>query len=131
MAGDKALGARIQSARAERGWRQKDLAAALGVEALTVSRWERGEHAPTVETLGRLAGVLGKQPGYFMPAGPPPTRRDTQAEPLVASLAHRLEALEGAFSELSELVAQLADRLAATQRPAHDRAGDDNRAAES
>ncbi len=52
------LGDTIQRARLARLWKQKELAAAVGVEPTTVSRWETGEQAPGRLTLRRLADVL-------------------------------------------------------------------------
>ena len=38
---------------------QKDLAARLGVSEVTVSRWLSGERDPSIDTLNRIADVLG------------------------------------------------------------------------
>lgn len=45
--------------RTAHGLSQAALAARLGVRQPTISRLELGEHNPSIETLERLAGVLG------------------------------------------------------------------------
>lgn len=48
---------------------QHDLAVALGAgDAMKVSRWERGEHLPSKESLAALASVLGREPSWFYEA---------------------------------------------------------------
>jgi transcriptional regulator with XRE-family HTH domain len=45
---------------------QHELAVALGSgDAMKVSRWERGEHLPSSESLVALATVLGREPAWF------------------------------------------------------------------
>jgi transcriptional regulator with XRE-family HTH domain len=34
-------------------------------DAMTVSRWERGEHKPSDENIVLLARVLSRDPGWF------------------------------------------------------------------
>jgi len=54
----KRLGQRIAERRKLLGWTQDQLAERLGVDAETVSRFERGVTVPALVTLDRLAGVL-------------------------------------------------------------------------
>ena len=50
VANEKAqLGERIRAARADKGWKQKHLAAQVDVEPITVSRWERGATTPDLD----------------------------------------------------------------------------------
>jgi transcriptional regulator with XRE-family HTH domain len=49
------LAAKIRKARREARLTQKQLAEKLGIEAITVSRWERGVTHPSVPTLERIA----------------------------------------------------------------------------
>lgn len=50
----------IKAARKAAGMTQHELAVALGRgDAMTVSRWERGEHRPSDEYLIALADVFG------------------------------------------------------------------------
>jgi len=59
-------GQAILAIRRERGWTQVQLAARLGTDAVTVSRWERGKTRPrpsAVERLRRLLPPEGPSPG--------------------------------------------------------------------
>ena len=49
----------IASARMAAGMTQGQLAEAIGCTQKDVSRWERGTHAPRVETLAKMAEALG------------------------------------------------------------------------
>lgn len=45
---------------------QHALAVAIGRgDAMTVSRWERGEHVPSIDNLVVLADVLGRDIAWF------------------------------------------------------------------
>jgi DNA-binding XRE family transcriptional regulator len=57
------IGDRLRSARQHAGLTQEDLAKKLGVRAITISRWERGQQAPSKKTLKRLEEILGKTVG--------------------------------------------------------------------
>ena len=50
---------RIRKFRISRGLSQKELGERLGVSNRAVSKWERGEAYPTVDTLGEIAMALG------------------------------------------------------------------------
>jgi transcriptional regulator with XRE-family HTH domain len=60
------VAARIKSARAEKGWKQKHLAAEVKVEPITVSRWERGATTPDFDALALIAEATGKPLSYFL-----------------------------------------------------------------
>ncbi|HHK2607947.1 MAG: helix-turn-helix domain-containing protein [Pseudomonas sp.] len=79
----KALGKRIKGLRVDRGWTQATLAEALGCESMTVSRYERGEYAPSVEVLEQIATVLGVGIGEFFTV-------QEEAEPNAVKLRHDL-----------------------------------------
>jgi transcriptional regulator with XRE-family HTH domain len=51
------LGKRIQRARRGSGYTQKSLAERMGVESITVSRWERGVTQPSLRTLERISAL--------------------------------------------------------------------------
>ena len=59
---------RLREYRRERGWRQGDLARAIGVNKNTVRNWESGRSEPRLAVLGRKAvaivqQMLGSAPG--------------------------------------------------------------------
>lgn len=53
------MGKRIRWQRERHGLKQQDVANALQVSPQAVSKWERGENAPDIAVLGRLARLLG------------------------------------------------------------------------
>ena len=93
---------RLQKARLEFGWSQKELADRVGTTLVNISRWERGKTFPTPYFRQQLSKVLGKTPaelGLLSPSSPdarivdiPITRNPyfTGREQLLASLNKRL-----------------------------------------
>lgn len=76
----------------EQGMTQRELAARLGVSEVTVSRWmtagENGRN-PSVQTLQRIAEVLGTTPDYLLEKDAP------EKEPEQKSVAGLGEILSG------------------------------------
>lgn len=67
----QALGKRIKDLRLDRKWTQAALAEALGCESMTVSRYERGEYAPSLEMLVQIAKHLNVPISeFFEPSSP-------------------------------------------------------------
>jgi transcriptional regulator with XRE-family HTH domain len=105
------LGARIKSARAARGWKQKHLAAHVQVEPITVSRWERGATTPDFNALSLISEATGRPLSYFLGEDQP-----AAAEPRLDDAVERLEAAaeriategERIATALAELRAELA-----------------------
>ena len=60
------LGNRIRSQREKRSLKQQDVANALDITPQAVSKWERGENAPDVVTLGPLARLLGTSVDWLL-----------------------------------------------------------------
>jgi transcriptional regulator with XRE-family HTH domain len=85
----RVLGDRIREARASKGWKQKNLAAEVEVEPITVSRWERGATTPDLDVLRLVAEATDRPLSYFVSDDEPPAL-DTRVETLEQSLA-RLE----------------------------------------
>lgn len=52
------FGPRVRAYRDKRGLTQHDLARAVGVTLMLVSRWERGVHLPAADKVAALARVL-------------------------------------------------------------------------
>lgn len=64
--GKRVLQARLSlSARLGRQVTQGEVAAKMGVTGVTVSRWEADLKEPTLETIAKLAKVLGVEPSYL------------------------------------------------------------------
>lgn len=59
------FGARLRTAREQRVWSQRQLAAESGVQKTTISRLEQGKHTPTPSTITKLAGALGVSPQWL------------------------------------------------------------------
>lgn len=60
------VGENIKAAREVKKLTQRQVAGALGMDAMAVSRWERGKVLPDpVATMPRLADVLGVEIGWL------------------------------------------------------------------
>jgi transcriptional regulator with XRE-family HTH domain len=51
----------VRRARRRRGWRQADLAEALGISSRQVMRLESGDNLPSEETLTKLRGLFPEE----------------------------------------------------------------------
>ena len=100
----KDLGLRIRAAREAKGWKQKQLAAAVHVETVTISRWENAHTAPDLGTLQIIAGALERPISYFLVAQPTveqiPDSRLLQMEGRLGSLEVDLREALGILREL-------------------------------
>jgi transcriptional regulator with XRE-family HTH domain len=102
------VGGRIKSARAEKGWKQKHLAAEVRVEPITVSRWERGATTPDFNALGLIAEATGKPVSYFLGEEEPAVD-----EPRLVQAVERLEAAAERIAAEGEKIAAALDELRA------------------
>jgi transcriptional regulator with XRE-family HTH domain len=97
------VGARLRAARRGAGLTQKQLAQALGVDSITVSRWERGVTSPSLPRLGRIAEVTATSIGDLVRNADAATADDAElaaireelaeTRVLVERVAHALERL--------------------------------------
>jgi putative transcriptional regulator len=62
----EALGANLAQARSEAGFTQREAAAELGIGDSSLSDWERGDRAPNVFTLARLAEIYKTSLDYLV-----------------------------------------------------------------
>jgi transcriptional regulator with XRE-family HTH domain len=113
MASKTVIGERIRTARAERGWKQKHLAAEVSVEPITVSRWERGATTPDLQVLGLVAQATGKPLSFFIGEDAAPA--SSQA---MNGAADRIEAAALRVAEASERIAAVASELVEELRAA-------------
>lgn len=121
----RAIGARIRDARVQKGWKQKDLAASVHVEPMTVSRWERGEHSPDVDMMGRIAAETGMPVAFFLPEPTPANgavdRVAERLEDVVVALAEQVQLLRESNRELVDAARLLADTLSPAASPGRSR----------
>ncbi|WP_089302683.1 helix-turn-helix domain-containing protein [Haloechinothrix alba] len=61
----RALGAELQHLRELAGLSTRQLAAQLGKNNVTITRWETGQYPPTAEDAARLLGTLGVTGAYY------------------------------------------------------------------
>jgi len=61
-----ALGRRVAQARADRGWTQEQLAEAIGIEPVSLSRLETADRALSLTSLGLIADALGLGLGHLV-----------------------------------------------------------------
>lgn len=73
------LGKRIATRRKSLAWTQDDLAERMGVDAETISRFERGAHLPSLPTLERLAVALRVEVGALLSKSSPAKADDVAA----------------------------------------------------
>jgi transcriptional regulator with XRE-family HTH domain len=59
------VAANIRFARIEADLTQAQLAAALGIEPMAISKWERGLHTPSDNNLFALGERLSRDIGWF------------------------------------------------------------------
>ena len=55
----KRLGTYLRGLRTGHGWTQSELAEVVGVDAVTIRRWELGIFSPSMENIERLADIHG------------------------------------------------------------------------
>jgi len=110
------VGERIRQARADRGWKQKNLAAEVSVEPITVSRWERGATTPDLQVLGRVAEATGKPLSYFVGDD-----GEAGAGSALESAADRIETAALRVAEASERMAAVASELVEELRASRSR----------
>ena len=64
---------RIRDLRLAAGMKQPDLGDRLNCTAMTISRYERGEADPDIETINRLCDIFGCTADYLLGRSPVPT----------------------------------------------------------
>ncbi len=62
----KKLGKKIKMARVELDMTQTDLAEQIGTQQKSISCYENGVFAPSIETLVKISKVLKKPAGHFL-----------------------------------------------------------------
>ena len=79
------IGATLRATRIARGVTQADLARQLGVDRVTISRYEAGSRPMTVATLLHLAAFLEVSPSDLLTGIPAQVQPDTDGEDAIRS----------------------------------------------
>lgn len=103
-----AAGDKIKLAREMKGWSQEQLAASIGVEAPTISRWENGVNDPRPRHWPKLVNALGRTREWF---------EDIETDRL-SGLEARVDKIEN-FENLSQ-INRVPDDVAADWRKAEE-----------
>ena len=115
-AANSRLGPKIKQARAERGWKQKHLAAEVAVEPITVSRWERGATTPDLDVLGEVAAATGKPLSFFVDDVPARARDGgASMDEAVARIEAAAARIAAEAEALAELLSAVRDELSAAR----------------
>lgn len=85
----KHVGKTLRAIRVARGVTQEDLARLLGVDRVTISRYEAGTRPMTIPTLLHLAAFLDVPPGDLLAGIPTQTQQETDHENSVLTLDMR------------------------------------------
>jgi transcriptional regulator with XRE-family HTH domain len=100
------VGVRLRASRRAAGLTQKQLAEAIGVEAITVSRWERGVTMPSLPRLRHIAEITETTVSDLV-----------RAPDAMTGQAAELAALREELAETRELVDRVARALERLARP--------------
>jgi transcriptional regulator with XRE-family HTH domain len=103
------VGHRLRTARLSVGLTQKQLAQALGVESITVSRWERGATTPSIPRLHLIAELTQTTVSDLV-----------RAPDAVTAHAAELAALREELAETRELVDRVASAVERLAPPRQD-----------
>jgi transcriptional regulator with XRE-family HTH domain len=109
------VGERLRIARRSAGLTQKQLAAALGVESITVSRWEREVTTPSLPRLRRIAEITQTTVGDLVRAPDAATAHAVELAALREELAETKELVDRVARALEQLSRS---RLPASSQPA-------------
>lgn len=75
---DNAFGARLRSARDQRGWSQAELGQRAEMEPSAIAHFEAGRRKPSFDNVRRLARVLEVSTDYLMDVRTPVAFRNEQ-----------------------------------------------------
>jgi transcriptional regulator with XRE-family HTH domain len=103
------VGNRLRTARRSAGLTQRQLADELGVESVTVSRWERGVTTPSLPRLRRVAELTGTTTSDLVRAPDAATSHAVE----LAALREELAATRAIVDGVARTLDQLAQRRAA------------------
>lgn len=64
----KVIGSRIRNRRTQLGLTQKELADQAGISPPAINRFEKGDKSPSIDTLVKLAKILGTSTDFLLGA---------------------------------------------------------------
>lgn len=108
---DQRLRENLQKFIAESGYTQNQVADLSGVPQANLSRYLRGENAIPANVLPLLAEALGRDPGDFYAAAPPPANIE-DAAPVLFKARPGVELTEEEAREIEELRERMKARRA-------------------
>lgn len=96
------LGGKVAKVRAERGWSLQQLARRSGLSAAAIHKIEKSGMTPTIASLMKIAGALGKSVAYFIEESEPlrPVtliRRDARARLYTSKEGLELHNISGRY----------------------------------
>jgi transcriptional regulator with XRE-family HTH domain len=97
------VGARLRTARRSAGLTQRQLAEKLGVESITVSRWERGVTTPSLPGLRRIAELTETTVSDLVRAADAQTTHGAELAALREELAETREIVDRIARALERL----------------------------
>ena len=97
------MGGRLRTARRSVGLTQKQLAEALDVESITVSRWERGVTSPSLPRLRRIAEITNTTVSDLVRAPDAATAHAVELAALREELAETRELVDRVALALEQL----------------------------
>ena len=92
--------------RTERGWSQQRLANESGVNKATINQIEKGRRSPNLDTLEKLASVLGIGVADFFPKAQPPLWSDEPRERRPFNFREARESLEEFCKQWEQLIVE-------------------------
>jgi len=107
----RVIGARLQAARQARGLTQAQLAEAIGIEPVTLSRYETGSRGPSITVLARAADALGVRLGDLVDAD-----RDLPEPEHSPEVARAIRVLEGLDEDRLDLLIRVIEEFGRAQR---------------
>jgi len=110
------FGARLAESRKRAGYSAAELSRLLGINAHTVSAWEKGQSEPRSNRLLMVAGVLGVSAGWLIEGdgGTLPSGARRPGE--MAELRLRLENARRTLESLSDMLESAEEALEALER---------------
>lgn len=110
------FGARLAESRKRAGYSAAELSRLLGVNAHTVSAWEKGQSEPRSNRLLMLAGILGVSAGWLIEGDGGTLPAEARRPGEMVELRLRLENARRMVENASELLVSAEEALNSLER---------------